>query len=85
MAVAEIPFGPYVNRNHFAGFAELVTPIALVPLVLGRVRRERLFLVSLFAFVPIIALVLAASRGGLVSFAVEMALLCGPAPGRQNP
>ena len=36
-----IPFGPYVNRNHFAGFAELFIPVALVPLMLGKVRRER--------------------------------------------
>ena len=36
-----IPFGPYANRNHFAGFAELVLPMSLVPLLLGRVRRER--------------------------------------------
>jgi O-antigen ligase len=69
-------FGPYVNRNHFAGFAELIIPIALVPLVLGKVRRERLFLVSLFALVPIVALLLSASRGGIVSFVVEMVLLC---------
>lgn len=70
-----IPFGPYVNRNHFAGFAELVIPVALVPLALGKVRRERLFLVALFACVPIIALLLSASRGGIVSFAVEMIIL----------
>ena len=69
------PFGPYVNRNHFAGFAEILIPIALVPLVLGKVRRERLFLVSLFALVPIVALFLAASRGGIVSFFVEMVIL----------
>jgi O-antigen ligase len=69
------PFGPYVNRNHFAGFAELVIPIALVPLVLGKVRRERLVLVSLLAVVPIIALFLSASRGGIVSFAVEIVIL----------
>jgi O-antigen ligase len=69
------PFGPYVNRNHFAGFAELVIPIALVPLVLGKVRRERLLLVSLFALVPIVALLLSASRGGIVSFVAELALL----------
>jgi O-antigen ligase len=69
------PFGPYVNRNHFAGFAELMIPIALVPLVLGKVRHERLFLVSLFALVPIIALVLSASKGGIVSLTVELALL----------
>jgi len=69
------PFGPYVNRNHFAGFAELVIPVSLVPLVLGKVRRERLFLVALFALVPIVALLLSGSRGGIVSFAVQMLLL----------
>jgi len=69
------PFGPYVNRNHFAGFAELLIPIALVPLVLGKVRRERLFLVALFAFVPIVALVLSASRGGILSFVAEILIL----------
>jgi O-antigen ligase len=70
-----IPFGPYVNRNHFAGFAELVIPVALVPLFLGKVRRERLFLVALFALVPIVALLLSASRGGIVSFAVQLIIL----------
>jgi O-antigen ligase len=69
------PFGPYVSRNHFAGFAEILIPVALVPLVLGKVRRERLFLVSLFALVPIVALLLSASRGGIVSFAVELVIL----------
>jgi len=69
------PFGPYANRNHFAGFAEMVIPVALVPLVLGKVRRERLFLVALFALVPIVALLLSASRGGIVSFAVQMLIL----------
>jgi len=70
-----IPFGPYVNRNHFAGFAELIFPLALVPLVLGRVRRERLAVVGLFAVMPIAALFLSASRGGIVSFCVQFALL----------
>ncbi len=75
MRFGGIPFGPYVNRNHFAGFTELVIPVSLVPLVLGKVRRERWFLVSLFAVVPIGALVLSASRGGIVSFAVEVGVL----------
>ena len=70
-----IPFGPYANRNHFAGFTELIIPVSLVPLVLGKVRRERWFLVSLFAVVPIGALVLSASRGGIISFGVEMCVL----------
>src|SRR5579859_612761 len=70
-----IPFGPYVNRNHFAGFAELVIPVALVPLVLGKVRRERWFAVGLLALLPLGALLLSASRGGMLSFAAEIGLL----------
>jgi O-antigen ligase len=75
MRFGGLPFGPYANRNHFAGFAEMIIPVALVPLVLGRVRRERLVLVALFAIVPIVALVLSASRGGIVSFIVQMVIL----------
>src|ERR1700704_4666360 len=70
-----LPFGPYVNRNHFAGFVELVLPLALVPLVLGRVRRERWPIVGLFAVLPIGALFLSASRGGIVSFGAELSVL----------
>jgi O-antigen ligase len=70
-----VPFGPYANRNHFAGFVELVLPLALVPLVLGRVRRERLAVVGLFAVLPVVALFLSASRGGIVSLGVQFTLL----------
>src|SRR5690348_8378197 len=75
MRFGGIPFGPYANRNHYAGFAELIIPLSLVPLMLGKVRRERWFLVSLFAVVPIGALFLSASRGGAVSFGVELGVL----------
>lgn len=75
MRYGGIPFGPYVNRNHFAGFAELVIPLALVPLVLGKVRRERRALVALLALMPLGALILSASRGGLISLGVEVAML----------
>jgi O-antigen ligase len=75
MRYGGIPFGPYVNRNHFAGFAELVIPVALVPLVLGKVRRERWFAVAIFALLPIVAIFLSASRGGILSFAAELGVL----------
>jgi O-antigen ligase len=75
MGYGGIPFGPYVNRNHFAAFAELTVPFSLVPLVLGKVRRERLFIVAVFAVVQVAALFLSASRGGIVSFACQLALL----------
>ena len=70
-----IPFGPYVNRNHFAGFAELAIPLPLVPLILGKARRERRFIIGLLALLPIGALLLSASRGGIVAFAVELLFL----------
>ncbi|HYL84946.1 MAG TPA: O-antigen ligase family protein [Candidatus Angelobacter sp.] len=70
-----IPFGPYANRNHFAGLMELLLPLSLVPLVLGRVRRERWAVVGLFAILPVAAILLSASRGGIVSFAAQLALL----------
>jgi O-antigen ligase len=75
MRYGGIPFGPYVNRNHFAGFIELVIPVALVPLVLGKVRKERWYVVGMCALVPIGALFLSASRGGIVSFGVELGVL----------
>jgi O-antigen ligase len=75
MRYGGIPFGPYANRNHFAGFAELLLPLALVPLILGRVRRERWLVVGLFAVVPVGALLLSASRGGIISLTTELLLL----------
>lgn len=70
-----IPFGPYVNRNHFAGFVELVVPPGLAILVLRAVRQDLLPLVALFTLVPIGALFLSASRGGIASFVVQLSLL----------
>jgi O-antigen ligase len=75
MGYGGIPFGPYVNRNHFAAFGELTIPFSLVPLILGKVRRERLFIVAVFAVVQVGALLLSASRGGIMSFACQVALL----------
>jgi O-antigen ligase len=75
MRFGGIPFGPYVNRNHFAGFVELIIPFSLLPLLLGKVRRERLFLVALFTIIPVVSLFLSASRGGILSFVVELAVI----------
>jgi O-antigen ligase len=70
-----IPFGPYVNRNHFAGLVELLIPPGLAILVLRTERRDRLPLVTLFTLLPIGALFLSASRGGIISFLAEIGLL----------
>jgi len=70
-----IPFGPFVNHNHFAGFVELISPPGLAMLLTGAVRRDKLPLLILLCVLPIGALALSASRGGIVSFLAEFVLL----------
>lgn len=76
-AVAEEanPFGPYVDCDHFAGFMELIVPIGMSLVVLRGLRREQIAFAGILTLVPIIALVLTASRGGIVGFLFEAALL----------
>lgn len=69
------PFGPYVNRNHFAGLMELIAPLGLAMLAVPGVRRQQLPLVALCAAMPVGALALSASRGGIISFGCEVVLL----------
>src|SRR5580704_13592582 len=75
MKYGGIPFGPYVNRNHFAGFVELVVPPGLAMLVLRSERRDLLPLLAIFTLLPIGALFLAASRGGIVGFFCEVIVI----------
>lgn len=70
-----IPFGPYVNRNHFAGLMELLIPPGLLLLLLRAVRREWMPLIGLLTVVSIGALFLSASRGGIVSFLCQLGLI----------
>jgi hypothetical protein len=70
-----IPFGPFVNRNHFAGLMELLIPPGLAILILGGERRDQLPLIALFTLLPIGALFLSASRGGIISFVAEIGFL----------
>lgn len=68
-------FGPYVNRNHFAGFVELVLPVGLALMVFRGLRRDLYPLTVLLTVIPMGALVLSGSRGGMVGFAFELSLL----------
>lgn len=62
------PFGPYVNRDDFAGLVELTAPLGLALLWFRAWRREQLVLLGLFTIVPIGALALSGSRGGIIGF-----------------
>jgi len=70
-----IPFGPFVNRNHFAGFMELTVPLGLGLLATKGVRKELVPLTALFTVVQIGALVLSGSRGGIVGFVFGLGVL----------
>jgi O-antigen ligase len=69
------PFGPYVNRNHFAGFVELVVPVGLALVVFRGLRNDLFPMAILLTIVPIGALILSGSRGGIVSLAFEVGVL----------
>jgi O-antigen ligase len=75
MRYGGIPFGPYVNRNHFAGFVELIVPPGLAIFLLRADDEDRLPLLAILTILPVGALFLAASRGGIVSFFVELGLI----------
>lgn len=68
-------FGPYVNRNDFAGFVELTVPMGLALLVFRGIRREVFLMTALLTIVPVSALILSGSRGGIVGFAFEIGVL----------
>ena len=55
------PFGPYVNRNHFAGFVELTLPMGLGLIAFQGVRRDLIPLAALLSIVPVSALIFSAS------------------------
>ena len=70
-----LPFGPYVNRNHFAGLVELIIPTGFALLVLRADRRDRMPLIAILTLLPIGALFLSASRGGIIGFFIGVGLV----------
>lgn len=66
------PFGPYVNKNHFAGLMEMAFPVAL-SLVFSR-GLEKIWKALLFFFSVVMALAifLSLSRAGMLSFTLSL-------------
>src|SRR5215204_6415735 len=69
------PFGPYINRHHFAGYMELALAMPLGLLFAGAVGRERVMLYAFASAIMAIALVMTNSRGGLLSMVCEILFL----------
>ncbi|MGD0306003.1 MAG: O-antigen ligase family protein [Candidatus Acidiferrales bacterium] len=75
LTVGGAVFGPYVNRNHFAGFVEMTLPFPLALMIFRGMRRDVFPLATLLSIVPIGALILSGSRAGIIGFVFELAVL----------
>jgi O-antigen ligase len=68
-------FGPFVNRNHFAGFLEMGVGLA-GGLIIGRVVKQVMLAIYASCALALCAgIALSASRGGLIALAAEIAFL----------
>src|SRR6266700_2255135 len=70
-------FGPYVNRDHYAGLMEMLAPVPIVLSLSGLIVGPKRVLVGFAGLVMAGSIVLSQSRAGTASFLVEMALLLG--------
>lgn len=68
-------YGPYVNHNHYAGLMEMLLPIPLVIALSHFVDKRRRTLAAVAAAIMASTIFLSGSRGGMLAFAVQMAVL----------
>jgi O-antigen ligase len=68
-------YGPYVNRNHYAGLMEMLTPFPLVLAVTQFTDGNRKIAVAGVAAVMAASIFLSGSRGGMAAFVAQMVLL----------
>jgi len=66
-------FGPFVNRNHFAGFIGMIIPLTL-GLAITKHSREKKIFYGFLAVIMSVSLFFSLSRGGVVSFFSGMVL-----------
>lgn len=68
-------FGPFANRDHFAGYMEMLAPIPLALVITRAVHRQKRALLTFASIVAVIAGVASLSRGGILSITVEAVFL----------
>jgi O-antigen ligase len=72
ITVGSSPFGPFVNRNHFAGYMELLMPLPVALVITGAATRDKRLLYIFAATMMAVAAVVSLSRGGMLSLAGEV-------------
>lgn len=68
-------YGPYVNHNHYAGLMEMLAPFPLVLAASRFTRGTRQMAVAAIGALMAGTIFLSGSRGGMIAFAVEMAVI----------
>jgi O-antigen ligase len=68
-------YGPFVNRNHFAGFLEMGVGLTGGLLIGRSVRREVMAIYASCTLAMCAGIVLSASRGGVLALAAEVVFL----------
>jgi O-antigen ligase len=65
-------FGPFFNRDHFAGYMELLIAIPVALIVTGYLRGEKRLVFGIAAMFMGMAAIFTLSRGGMISILAEM-------------
>jgi O-antigen ligase len=61
------PFGPFINRHHFAGYMEMTLALPLGLLFSGAIEKDKRMLYIFAAALMGVALIMTGSRGGIIS------------------
>jgi O-antigen ligase len=77
-------FGPFANRDHFAGYIEMLAPLPAALLIAGAVPREMRLLVGFAGAIMGTAIVATLSRGGILSFLMGLSFTVLASPSRSS-
>jgi O-antigen ligase len=66
------PFGPFFNRDHFAGYMELLIALPVALIATGYIRGEKRMVYGIAAMFMGVAVIFTLSRGGIISIFAEM-------------
>ncbi len=70
-----VAFGPFVNRNHYAGYMEMFAPLPLALVLARGVRKESWVFYGFAAAIMGMSIFVSLSRGGMVGLMAGMAFV----------
>lgn len=77
-------FGPFFNRDHFAGYMELLIALPVALIVTRYVRGEKSMVYGIAAMFMGVAAIFTLSRGGMISIFAEMVFIAAMSFRRQH-